>query len=118
MKAQLSPLVADFFGEAGERGESEGGGVGENAAAGEEAEDLVLVAFDEFEGSQGRAVDLGDEVGVEAAVVGGEGPGLEEVVFAGGGLGDVEGDTVEFVGDAVNEDHVFAGLGGDRKSVV
>lgn len=111
------PSVFYFFGKAEEVVQMDGGAVVQDHGAVKVAEDLVLVAFYEEDVGAGGTVDDGGEVHFETSVGGGKGPWGEEVVFAVGGFGDVEGDFFEFVGDAVVEYHIFTGGGGIAKAV-
>ena len=63
-----SPFIFDLFGKAHQVFDLKHRAVVQHSLAVEMTEHLVLIAFDEFEGGQGRAVELGDEIGGEPAV--------------------------------------------------
>lgn len=110
------PLVLHLFREAQEIPDLEGRSIVQDGGAGEAAEDLVLVAFQDLEVGVGSPVDDGGEVHLKPAVVAGEGPG-PHVVLLFALHGDVEADLRQLMGLALVKEHVFRGSGGVAEAV-
>ena len=102
------PLVFDLFGKAQQVADLQHRAVVEHGHAGEAAEDLILVALDQPRIRSGRAVENRMERHLKAAVVAGEQPRAEVILFA---LlhRDMERHLRELMRFSGIEKHIFAG---------
>ena len=94
----MLPFIRDFLGKAGEVFYFDHFTVVKDSLAGEQAEHLVLIAFNKSDVGAGCAVEHGTEAHLEPAVVRSEGPRLHEGFFI---AGDVEFHLTELVRLAV-----------------
>lgn len=110
------PLVLHLFREAHKIFDFDFCSVVQDGGAGEAAEDLVLVAFQDLEVGVGGTVDDGGEVHLKPVVVAGEGPGLQ-VILLFALHGDVEAHLRQLMGAALVKEHIFRGGGGVAEAV-